>query len=70
MGDEGSCPRLGLILLSSVVVSVASSVLTCLSLLTCPYERAPGGFYRPSPRGTMVMLQVGGSVLSVSENLG
>ena len=71
MEEEGSWPRLGLLLLSGVVVLVASFVLTCLSLVTWLYERGLlGGFINQPPRGTMVMLQVDGSGLSVSGDPG
>ena len=59
---------------------VASPMLTCFSLVCvfclpsrshAPYDRGlPGGFIVQPPGGTMVMLQVGGSVLSVSGDPG
>ena len=54
------------------VALVASSMLTFLLLyVACPYDRELlGGFIDQPPRGTTVMLQVSGSVLSVSGDPG
>ena len=73
MEEEGSWPRLGLLLLSSVAVLwLVLCLLAFLSLyVSCPYDRGLlGGFIDQPPRGTMVMLQVSGSVLSASGDPG
>ena len=76
MEEEGSWPRLGLLLLSSVVVLwlvlCLLAFLSYLFLACFPHldRGLPGGFIDQPPGGTMVMLQVGGSVLSVSEDPG
>ena len=50
MEEEGSWPRLGLLLLSGVAVLWLDLLLSPMKELpVC--MRAPGGFYSPTPRG-------------------